>query len=125
MQRDRLHTTEVQIGRPHDSAVQIGHYEKKYPQIFAPNKDSDPLICRFLVQISHSFSRKVLIFILFLHKNLLWYSLEVPHRGTSNEYPQHMFSWRNMKIIMQIPAYLVFAGCPMDIQGSRVSIDVK
>ena len=25
------------------------------------------------------------------------YSLEVPHRGTSNEYPQHMFSSRNKK----------------------------
>ena len=23
------------------------------------------------------------------------YSLEVPRRGASNEYPQHMFSWRN------------------------------
>ena len=37
-------------------------------------------------------------FFLFLHKNLiiymLWYSLEVPHWGTSNEYPQHMFLWR-------------------------------
>ena len=29
---------------------------------------------------------------------MLWYSLEVPHLGTSNEYTQHMFSWRNMKI---------------------------
>ena len=27
------------------------------------------------------------------------YSLEAPHRGTSNEYPQHMFSWRNKKDI--------------------------
>ena len=25
---------------------------------------------------------------------MLWYSLEAPHRGTSYEYPQHMFSWR-------------------------------
>ena len=39
------------------------------------------------------------IFFLFLkenvcflfQENMLWYSLEVPHRGTSNEYPQHMF----------------------------------
>ena len=28
-----------------------------------------------------------------------WYSLEVPRRGASNEYPQHMFSLRNKKII--------------------------
>ena len=31
-----------------------------------------------------------------------WYSLEAPRRGTSNEYPQHMFSWRNKKNINQI-----------------------
>ena len=31
------------------------------------------------------------------------YSFEVPHRGTSNEYPQHMFLWRNEKTIMWIP----------------------
>ena len=35
---------------------------------------------------------------LFLHENICCgYSLEVPRRGTSNEYPQHMFSWRNKK----------------------------
>ena len=28
---------------------------------------------------------------------MLWYSLEAPHRGASNEYPQHMVSWRNKK----------------------------
>ena len=27
------------------------------------------------------------------------YSLEVHPRGASNEYPQHMFSWRNKKNI--------------------------
>ena len=26
-----------------------------------------------------------------------WYSLEVLHQGTSTEYPQHMFSWRNKR----------------------------
>ena len=30
-------------------------------------------------------------------KHMLWYSLEAPHRGASNEYPQHMFSSRNKK----------------------------
>ena len=30
------------------------------------------------------------------------YSLEVPRRGASNEYPQHMFSWRNKKTIYRI-----------------------
>ena len=30
-------------------------------------------------------------------KHMLWYSLEAPRWGASNEYPQHMFSWRNKK----------------------------
>ena len=33
---------------------------------------------------------------------MLWYSLEAPCRGASNEYPQHMFSWRNKKNIIWI-----------------------
>ena len=36
-------------------------------------------------------------------KHMLWYSFEVPHLGTSNEYPQHMFSWRNKKNIYVTP----------------------
>ena len=40
------------------------------------------------------------IFFLFLHKNLCYgYSLEAPQWGTSNEYPEHRFSWRNKKKI--------------------------
>ena len=36
--------------------------------------------------------RYIVIFFLFLHKNIgYWYSLEVPHLGTSNEYPQLVF----------------------------------
>ena len=30
---------------------------------------------------------------------MLWYSLEAPRRGASNEYLQHMFSWSNKKDI--------------------------
>ena len=33
---------------------------------------------------------------------MLWYSLEAPLRGASNEYPQHIFSWRNKKNIFLI-----------------------
>ena len=39
------------------------------------------------------------IFFLFLHENVCGYSLEAPHRGTSNEYPQHMISSRNKENI--------------------------
>ena len=46
----------------------------------------------------------MLISFLFLHENICCgYLLEVPQRGASNEYPQHMFSWRNKKNIMWIP----------------------
>ena len=44
------------------------------------------------------------IFFLFLHENInCGYSLEAPHRGASNEYPQHRFLCRNKKNIIQIP----------------------
>ena len=37
---------------------------------------------------------------LFLHENVCCgYSLKASHRSTSNEYPQHMFSWWNKKNI--------------------------
>ena len=43
-------------------------------------------------------TKNVFIFFLFLNENICCgYSIEVPHRGTSNEYPQHMFSLRNKK----------------------------
>ena len=36
------------------------------------------------------------IFLIFPWKhNMLWYPLEAPLWGASNEYPQHMFLWRN------------------------------
>ena len=44
-----------------------------------------------------------LTFSLYIEENICCgYSLEVPHRGTSNEYPQHMFSSRNKKNIYLI-----------------------
>ena len=43
------------------------------------------------------------MFFIFFHRNILCgYSLEVPRRGTSNEYPQNMFSWKNKKNIFLI-----------------------
>ena len=49
------------------------------------------------------FNPKVLIFFLFHHENICCgYSLEAPRQGASNEYPQHMFSWRNKKNIYLI-----------------------
>ena len=46
-------------------------------------------------------SKNYSYFFLSLNKNICCgYSLEVPQGGTSNEYPQHMFSWRNKISIM-------------------------
>ena len=42
---------------------------------------------------------QVNIFLISPRKHMLRYSLEAPHCGTFNEYPQHMFSWRNKKNI--------------------------
>ena len=39
----------------------------------------------------------------FSMKTCCGYSLEAPQRGTSNEYPQHIFLWRNKKNITWIP----------------------
>ena len=50
------------------------------------------------------FSQNVLVFFSFSKKiYTLWYSLEAPRRGASNEYPQHMFSCRSTKNIYRIP----------------------
>ena len=43
------------------------------------------------------------IFLISPQKHMLWYSLEVPHRGTSNEYPQHMFHGELRKILCGNP----------------------
>ena len=71
------------------------------------------LPCKTKMSCIHSnrqgafFIRKMLISFLFLHENTCCgYSLEAPHWGTSNEYPQHMFSWRNKKTIMWIPTLI-------------------
>ena len=46
----------------------------------------------------------MLVSFLFLHENICCgYALEAPRRGTSNEYPQHIYSSRNKKAIMWIP----------------------
>ena len=48
----------------------------------------------------HSFIRKFLIFLIYLLKELIvgsGYTLELPPRGGSNEYPQSMFCSKNKK----------------------------
>ena len=44
-----------------------------------------------------------MIFFLFIHENICCgYSLEAPGRGASHEYPQHMFSWRNIIYVWKL-----------------------
>ena len=55
------------------------------------------------------------IFFLFFHENIsCGYSIEAPRQGASNEYRQHMFSWRNKKDIsifrMKKVPYLLLCG---------------
>ena len=38
-------------------------------------------------------------FLISQQKHMLWYSLEAPYWGASNEYPQHIFLSRNKKNI--------------------------
>ena len=56
-----------------------------------------------------------IIFFLFLDENscMFGYSLEAPHWGASNEYPQHAFLWRNKKdtrifLMKKVPYLLLF-----------------
>ena len=51
-------------------------------------------------------SKSIDIFLVSSQKHMLWYSLEAPRRGASNEYPQHIFSWRNNKNIYLIPTLI-------------------
>ena len=60
----------------------------------------------FITPVKALLNRKVLIFLL-LHENICSvFSLEASHRDASNEYRERLFSWRNKKTIMWIPAYL-------------------
>ena len=50
----------------------------------------DPLKPHFYI-VKLGFTGVYIIFLNFARKHRLWYSLEPPHRGGSNEYPQSMF----------------------------------
>ena len=51
-------------------------------------------------------TRKYRYFSYFATKTCCGYSLKAPRRGASNEYPQHMFLWKNKKSSYLIPTYL-------------------
>ena len=74
---------------------------KNKQDIFGITLLSRIIILTYL-QIRHFFfqSKKYWYFSCISRKRLCCgYSLEAPQRGASNEYPQHMFLWRNKKDI--------------------------
>ena len=78
----------------------------KFKAVYLGHFRSVSIKVKKIDKIALNKSTQKLIFFLFLHENICCgYSLEVPHAGTSNEYPQHMFSWRNKKNIPWIPLY--------------------
>ena len=68
------------------------------------------------------FPTKITFFLISQQKHMLWFSLEAPCRGTSNEYPQHMFSWKNKKNIMWIPYFIWCYVLPIILILSLISI---
>ena len=70
----------------------------------------DPLKPHFYI-VKLGFTGVYIIFLISAQKHRLWYSLEPPRRGGSNEYPQAMFLSRIMKNIrVFIVKFSVFGG---------------
>ena len=70
----------------------------------------DPLKPHFYT-VKLGFTGVYIIFLISAQKHSLWYSLEPPRRGGSNEYPQVMFLSRIMKNIrVFIVKFSVFGG---------------
>ena len=66
-----------------------GKVDYAYFCLEVPHSSDEDTMCPSVMPLFCN--RKVLSFFLSLHENICCgYSLEVPHRGTSNEYPQHI-----------------------------------
>ena len=53
---------------------------------------------------------------------MLWHSLEAPGQSASNEYPQHMFSWRNKKISIHVLFWYKKYAMDIDMDVSWISL---
>ena len=81
--------------------IVLWHKNKACPLFFIdfPHPDRIIIVASIVLDKGGGVSR-CQIFSWFLHKNIYCgYSLEASHWGTSYEYPQYMFSWRNKKNI--------------------------
>ena len=75
----------------------MGKYEKYH--LLETQFMNEPNWMTMTYNDTHQMRRGIDIFSYFaLKTNVGVYSLEVPHWGTSNEYPQHMFHWATSKI---------------------------
>ena len=60
----------------------------------------DPLKPHFYI-VKLGFTGVKIIFLTFAQEHKVWYSLEPPRRGGSNDYPQSMFwaeIWKNIRV---------------------------
>ena len=51
------------------------------------------------------------IFLIYPRNICYGYTSDAPRRGASNEYPQHMFSWRNKETLCGYPSCLKLCYC--------------
>ena len=58
--------------------------------------------------ISYTFvnQKRLIVLLISLQNEFCWYLLEAPCLGASNEYPQHMYTWRNKKNNYLIPLFI-------------------
>ena len=76
------------------------HYENKPIPIYTENSTTKRWF---------SDKKKIWYFPYFCSKHRLWYSIEPPRRGASNEYPQSVF-WAEIRKIMYTPVYYIKMG---------------
>ena len=94
----------------HIAGCYLQHYENKPIQIY----------WKFYHQKMKIFSWKILIFFHISAHNIdCWYSLEPPHRGGSNKYPQSMF-WAEIRKIMYTPVNPSFTIEKWGLRGSKL-----
>ena len=65
---------------------------------------------------------QIYIFLISPQKHMLWYSLEAPRWGASNEYPQHMFSWRKKENTKKKIVWKKKKKCYLELYGLTIHL---
>ena len=63
-----------------------------------------------------------LLFLFLLKYICCGYTLEVPHRGTSNEYPQRMFTWMIKKNVHLNTCFIWSSGIFAPYHGGKCAV---